>query len=184
MPTGNHTPHTPRTARTRGWIVEAFNRLVLSRRYDKFGVAEIAGRAGVGRSTFYEHFRDKDDLLRLAAAAILKPLAAAVGPQSDPAKIQAVIEHIAANRAATLAMLDGGPGGPGLERTLAALIQEQLPAPAQSPPHIPASLLARQIASAQLGLLRAWLRPIPPPCPPGLLAESLQRTSRAIAAAG
>ena len=52
-----------RTLRTRQALHQALIRLVLERGYDQITVAEIADAANVGRSTFYAHFTDKDDLL-------------------------------------------------------------------------------------------------------------------------
>ena len=53
-----------RTLRTRQALHQALIRLVLERGYDQITVADIADAANVGRSTFYAHFTDKDDLLR------------------------------------------------------------------------------------------------------------------------
>ncbi len=53
-----------RTLRTRQALHQALIRLVLDRGYDQITVADIAEAANVGRSTFYAHFTDKDDLLR------------------------------------------------------------------------------------------------------------------------
>lgn len=53
-----------RFVRTRAHINEAFVELVEERGIDGFTVADIADRAGINRSTFYSHYKDKDDLLR------------------------------------------------------------------------------------------------------------------------
>ena len=57
------TPNDRRATRTRRALLNAFVGLILERRYDEITVAAIIARADVGRSTFYEHFRSKDDLL-------------------------------------------------------------------------------------------------------------------------
>src|SRR5262245_43646956 len=53
-----------RVHRTRTALFHALIELILERDYDAISVGEIAEKANVGRSTFYAHFTDKDDLLR------------------------------------------------------------------------------------------------------------------------
>jgi AcrR family transcriptional regulator len=64
-----------RTARSRRAITSAFVALVLERRYDAIRVGDIVEKADVGRSTFYEHFRSKDDLLRQSMEGLLARIA-------------------------------------------------------------------------------------------------------------
>ena len=52
-----------RVQKTQGLLHQALASLVLEKDYDSISVKEILDRANVGRSTFYMHFRDKDELL-------------------------------------------------------------------------------------------------------------------------
>jgi AcrR family transcriptional regulator len=52
-----------RVRRTRQLLREALMELTLECGYDRITVQDILDRADVGRSTFYAHYRDKDDLL-------------------------------------------------------------------------------------------------------------------------
>jgi Transcriptional regulator len=52
-----------RIARTQKLLLEALHSLIHERDYDSIAVKEILDRANVGRSAFYMHFHDKDDLL-------------------------------------------------------------------------------------------------------------------------
>jgi AcrR family transcriptional regulator len=52
-----------RIQKTRGLLREALVSLIHEKSYDAIPVKEILDRANVGRSTFYTHFRDKDELL-------------------------------------------------------------------------------------------------------------------------
>ena len=52
-----------RIARTQKLLREALHSLIHERDYDSIAVKEILDRANVGRSAFYMHFHDKDDLL-------------------------------------------------------------------------------------------------------------------------
>jgi AcrR family transcriptional regulator len=57
--------HKPdrRIARTRERLLHALLSLIVERGYEKTTVQDILDRAEVGRATFYEHFRGKEDLL-------------------------------------------------------------------------------------------------------------------------
>jgi AcrR family transcriptional regulator len=52
-----------RIHKTKSLLHEALGSLIREKPYDAIVVQEILDRANVGRSTFYIHFRDKDDLL-------------------------------------------------------------------------------------------------------------------------
>ena len=51
-----------RIRRTRGRLGNALVALMQEKSIDKITVQEVLDRATVGRSTFYLHYRDKDDL--------------------------------------------------------------------------------------------------------------------------
>ena len=52
-----------RSLRTRRLLGEALIALLLEKRYEDITVQDILDRANIGRSTFYEHCWDKEDLL-------------------------------------------------------------------------------------------------------------------------
>lgn len=52
----------PRVQRTRDRLGDALVTLMQERPFDSIRVQDVLDRAGVGRSTFYAHFSDKDDL--------------------------------------------------------------------------------------------------------------------------
>lgn len=52
-----------RSQRTRHLLSAALVELISEKDYDSITVSDIIDRANVGRSTFYAHYRDKDDLL-------------------------------------------------------------------------------------------------------------------------
>lgn len=53
-----------RVRKTHKLLHQALMSLVLEKKYESITVQEILDRADVGRSTFYMHFGDKDELLR------------------------------------------------------------------------------------------------------------------------
>jgi AcrR family transcriptional regulator len=52
-----------RVARTRDRLGDAMIALILEKPFDSITVQDVLDRAGVGRSTFYAHYKDKDDVL-------------------------------------------------------------------------------------------------------------------------
>lgn len=74
-------PDTRRTARrvqrTRRLLHGVLALLIHEKPYDTIGVKEILGRADVGRSTFFTHFRDKDELLESGVRDALRACEAA-----------------------------------------------------------------------------------------------------------
>ncbi|MDQ2712100.1 MAG: TetR/AcrR family transcriptional regulator [Acidobacteriota bacterium] len=59
---GSHTKTDRRILRTRDTLGDALWALMHEKSFDDITVQEVLNRAGVGRSTFYAHYRDKDDL--------------------------------------------------------------------------------------------------------------------------
>src|SRR6267378_4922049 len=53
-----------RTQRTRHHLSGALVELIQEKRFDDITVQNVIDRADVGRSTFYSHFRDKEDLFQ------------------------------------------------------------------------------------------------------------------------
>jgi AcrR family transcriptional regulator len=158
MPEPAETPQaTDGPSMTRAWIIAAFNRLVLGRRYESVSVGEVTRRAGVGRSTFYEHFRDKDDVLRQALAGVLTPLADAAVGRGERRRVHAVLDHIAENRDRSVAMLDG-PSRTQIEQALADMIYARLTPDTASPAGATQRLGAKRLAGSQIALLHAWLK--------------------------
>jgi AcrR family transcriptional regulator len=69
-------PTDRRVRRTRELLRGALLSLVQEQGYDRITVQDILDRADIGRSTFYTHYRDKDDLLRAGFEDIRAALAA------------------------------------------------------------------------------------------------------------
>ncbi|TKA89670.1 TetR/AcrR family transcriptional regulator [Halopseudomonas bauzanensis] len=55
--------HKARARRTRERLIDAMYLLVLEKDYREITIQDVLEKAGVARSTFYAHFRDKEDLL-------------------------------------------------------------------------------------------------------------------------
>ena len=82
-----------RVQRTRQALLGAFFGLVLERRYDEIKVADILERAGVGKSTFYEHFSSKDAILASSLTGPFEVLADSTRRPDNTAQLIALLEH-------------------------------------------------------------------------------------------
>lgn len=139
--------------RARQAVLGAFSALVLSRRSGDIRVGEIIATAGVARSTFYEHFHRKEDVLLAAIEPILVPLRDAAHGCADHDRLCAMLRHMWERRALARALFESA-AGPLMQRHLAGMI-----APRLDERFDPAAraLLARGCAAAQLTMLRMWL---------------------------
>src|SRR5262249_62033811 len=71
-----------RVQRTQSLLREALGSLLHEKDYDSISVREILDRANVGRSTFYMHFRDKDELLVSGMHDMLRSARSAAPPSA------------------------------------------------------------------------------------------------------
>src|SRR5262249_49812541 len=140
-------------------IIAAFNELLFESRYEDIRVSEIIALADVGRSTFYEHFQDKDDVLRRSLSAVLSVVAEAAEDGCDTLRLARILEHFR-ERGRLVRGLIHGPSFVEVMTVISGHIEEHLAARLRSSgttPTIPTSLVAAQAAGAIFGLLRAWL---------------------------
>jgi AcrR family transcriptional regulator len=63
-----------RVSRTRRNLQDALFALILEKGYDSVTVEEITNRADLGRTTFYLHYHDKEDLLMQAVRSLVDGL--------------------------------------------------------------------------------------------------------------
>lgn len=66
--------HDRRSQRTHRLLAGALVALLYERRYSELTVQDILDRANVGRTTFYSHFYDKDDLLASEMERVIEVL--------------------------------------------------------------------------------------------------------------
>lgn len=106
-----------RVRRTRQALREALVSLILERGFDAITVSEIAARADVGRTTFYAHYADKEDLLQGSLETLAELLrgattgAVAHHGHAALAFVRPMLEH-AEEQAELYAALTRGGGGP------------------------------------------------------------------------
>lgn len=170
-----------RVRRTREAIVSAFNGIVLRQSFGSIQIGDIIDNARVGRSTFYEHFRNKEELLSHSATTVLGVLASAVDAVPDVTRVAGVLRHFRENRRMALEVLRGETG-PLMQECLSELIAQRLsarPGFDDAAAAIPVTLAAAEIAGGQIGLVRAWLESRET-CDADTLAASMCRTCAAV----
>ena len=174
-----------RVERTRQSLLDAFRDLVLARGYDAITVRDVVEAANVGRSTFYEHFEDKEAIFQESARPLLSVLADAVCADRIPEQLPLVVAHFGENRRLARVML-AGSARRLMTRFLAAMIEHRLAAAARRThapkPLLPLRLIAVHLADAQFGLVVAWLSE-KTACAPEAVAQAMYASTSASAAA-
>src|SRR5918996_858713 len=72
-----------RSQRTRHLVGEAFVELLKEKGYSAITVSDLIERANIGRSTFYSHYRDKDDLFVNELDRVIEVLSNGIPDQDD-----------------------------------------------------------------------------------------------------
>lgn len=149
-----------RIERTRQAVLGAFVQLMLEgRRYDRIKVSDLIERAGVGRSTFYEHYRNKDEVLGESIRHPFAMLADAVERGFDVARLRSVLVHFVENRIQARAVF-GGAARRQVSRVLASMIEERLRSRARKngvATSASIKIAAVAIADGQLAAIVSWL---------------------------
>jgi AcrR family transcriptional regulator len=125
-----------RVQRTRRLLRDALIALITERGWDKVSVQDVCERADVGRSTFYTHFADKEELLLGGFDDLRKVLRAQRSSSGratgEPlAFVRGLIEH-AGEHATLFRAIIGKRAGHAVEKrfrqTVLALVKEDLAA--------------------------------------------------------
>lgn len=161
-----------RVARTRSALQDALLQLARERPLDEITVADIAERAGVNRSSFYQHYADKDTLLADALDAVSAPALDSL-PQLDrwpdraPDVLALFLQHVDENPQVYQRAL--GPHG---STVVTARLRDRIDAVSQSGltlantngyEGVPVDVISAGLVGAALGVVRAWLDQDPRP---------------------
>jgi AcrR family transcriptional regulator len=163
-----------RSRRTRRFIAQALIALMLEERYDRITVQDIIDRADVGRSTFYAHYRDKEDVLIKESERMIALLYAEIEPDGAGDQLLlpslGLFRHVEQMHREYQALFRGR----FLEvfystahRYLTASVERRLAAAAEDDVEgdMPLPILADFVVGTFLHLMRWWLeheRPYPP----------------------
>ena len=162
-----------RVERTRKLIREAMVSLMLQKPYEKITVQDIIDRADIGRSTFYAHYQDKNDLLLRGVAEIAygEDMAAAVA--EDVEKLSQaeteltistarIFSHVQENRRIHEVMFRRTKENPVVEQGIAFLeanIAAQLERLLEEgqEPSVPLPVLAKYLTGGLISLFEWWI---------------------------
>lgn len=159
------TPPDRQIERTRQFLLNALIDLIVEKGYEKITVQDIIDRANVGRTTFYAHFQDKQDLL-LSGFEKLGDVFENFRSGSSPEKSVwdfslALFRHAEGQRQAFKALFGKQAGTVMLSHFQQAMIAYlkkgfQAAFPKKKPP-VPLDVFVQYLFSAFLGLLTWWL---------------------------
>lgn len=155
-----------RVVRSRDRLGDAMIELIQEKPFDEITVQEVLDRAGISRTTFYAHYRDKDDLFMSDVDEFLEGAAAMLTRNGDTSDRVAPVEeffaHVAEGRKLYDALvasdrlddfmgLARGHFARGIERRLADSRRARAVEAASR------AALAHALAGAMLSLLSWWL---------------------------
>lgn len=155
-----------RSQRTRNLVNSAMLALLSEKRYDAITVQDILDRAGIGRTTFYSHYFDKEDV----HASLMEEMLERMSRQlSERHRAQGIVpslelfQHIHQDHKHFQAMT-GGPTAERLWETMQMVLSKTIERDLRSaresknPPAIPLKVVASYLAGAFLNLLKWWLK--------------------------
>ncbi len=144
-----------RVNRTRALLLASFDRLFLTRGYNDVRVRGLTANADVGRSTFYEHFEGKEELLEHSVARVMTQLAATTASGA----FEDALIHVCTQRSLAGELMQGSARAI-VVRVLARKLEAYLTDDARrsaAVPIAPLPFLAVSLAHAQLEAVDAWL---------------------------
>jgi AcrR family transcriptional regulator len=153
-----------RVKRTRDSLGDALVALIQERKFEDITVQDVLDRAGVGRSTFYVHFRDKEDLFLSDVEEFLEIMSNGIkqhAPNSNRLlPVQEFLTHLQDMREFYLALVKSGKVkevealGRGI---FARSIEERLRAVGAKMDDVQRSAQAHALAGSFFSLLEWWV---------------------------
>jgi AcrR family transcriptional regulator len=155
-----------RSQRTRRILHEAMMALMQEKSYEDISVQDIIDKADVGRSTFYAHYQDKDDLMVHSFMHLMEYLTEAVaGTSGESMRLlptRELYEHVQEGQRIFRPMFRGRGFELFIEKgqeywrdKIAADLQARLPAGKQ--PAVPIPVMGQFVAGTMVTMLRWWL---------------------------
>lgn len=158
-----------RVPRTKGLLQQALMSLILKKDYAAITIKDICDTANVGRSTFYAHFKSKDDLKRSGLDKLRNQL---LDRQRDalskPGDIRdrsfhfslSMFEHARDHRDLHRALVSGRGGAiahRSIRQMLSDLVRNELAAIDDKSLDIPREMVVQYVVGAYVAVLTWWL---------------------------
>jgi len=152
-----------RSQRTRQALGDALVALMMDKGYDAISIKEIIERANVGRSTFYSHFVDKDELFVSLMDRVVNMLSQHVPQESSGGNPYfpslGLFQHIQ-EQWKLYKILAWGSGidvlTRHLQKSLSEKIEQRLSADGQTY-ELPVPIIANFLSGSFLSLVKWWL---------------------------
>ena len=150
-----------RRQRTRHLLSQAFVELLREKGYNAITVSDIIDRANIGRSTFYSHYRDKDDLFVNELDRVIEALSHQIPEQEEMPFFPSLglFRHVGEQYELYKALL----WTPGIDllikhmqKSLSHRIEQGFQK-SQMKSEVPIPIIANFIAGSFLTLLKWWL---------------------------
>jgi AcrR family transcriptional regulator len=147
----------PRVVRSRQRLFDALVALILERGWDRVQVRDVCARSGVGRSTFYAHFADKEDLL-IGGLDLVRDAMHGRRSGRPFGFLRELIDHAGASRRMFRAVI-GKKSGLAVQRKFREVIRELVveDLAAQGVAKAELDVTSRFVAGAFVELLIAWV---------------------------
>jgi AcrR family transcriptional regulator len=169
-----------RVRKTRRLLHEALVTLILERGWDAVSVRDVCEKADIGRSTFYVHFADKENLLLSGFDQLHEAMEQVRSSAKVPFGFLGPLAAHAAENARLLQALYGRQSGQSVQwrfrDVLASLVEAELKL--LKVPKAARPLLTRFIAGGSADVLMSWLDH-PRGVSPEQLSIELGRAARA-----
>lgn len=171
----------PQVSKSRSALVAAFRRLLMTRSYDDIHALDIALEADLSRSTFYGHFRNKNDIVRASMSGVISVLSEAGFPERNVARLTELLNHFRENLDLCKVFLNTSISAIAVE-LLAEEIQQRLLLELSEPDLVDSNAIvftSIQAAEASLGLIRAWIND-PAPVPADRIVNQINASASAL----
>jgi len=150
--------------RTQQLLLNALIDLIIEKGYEKITVQNIIDRANVGRTTFYAHFQDKEDLL-LSGFEKLRDMFESFRSESSEKSLWnlslVLFQHAEEQRLAFKALFEKQARGVAVslfQKAMIAHLEERFQATFRKKKQpVPLDVFVQYLFSAFLGLLTWWL---------------------------